>query len=116
VRPAALHHVSINVTDVADATRFYTEVLGATLRDDRPDLGFDGAWLDLGGQQLHLLEGETPRPMGQHFAILVEDLDGAVGELRARGVDVGDPSPIGDARQCFLQDPCGNAIELHERR
>jgi len=108
--------VSINVTDVAEATRFYTEVLGATRRDDRPNLGFDGAWLDLGGQQLHLLEGEAPPAMGQHFAILVDDLDAAVGDLRARGIDVGDPSRIGAARQCFLQDPCGNAIELHERR
>ncbi|MEY2470503.1 MAG: Glyoxalase/Bleomycin resistance protein/Dioxygenase superfamily, partial [Actinomycetota bacterium] len=34
-----VHHVSINVDDVAAAVRFYTDVLGLTERDDRPDFG-----------------------------------------------------------------------------
>jgi hypothetical protein len=29
-------------------------------------------------------------------------------------VKVSDPSPIGAGRQCFLQDPSGNMIELQE--
>ena len=54
---------------------FYTNVLGLTVRTDRPNFPFGGAWLDLGGQQVHLIEAEVPPARGQHFAIHVADLD-----------------------------------------
>ena len=114
MQPLGVHHVSINVRDAAESTEFYTDVLGLVARDDRPDFRFRGAWLDIGGQQVHLIEGEVPNGCGQHFAIQVEDLDGAVAELRDRGVEVRDPSGVGSARQTFLFDPSGNMIELHE--
>ena len=114
MRPLAVHHVSINVRDVAEAERFYVEQLGLVRRSDRPDFGFAGAWLDAGAQQVHLIEGEPPAPVGQHFALQVDDLNAAVAELRARGVHVSDPSPVGTGRQAFLSDPAGNGIELHE--
>lgn len=109
-----MHHVSINVRDAAEAIDFYTGVLGLTLRDDRPDFGFGGAWLDLGPQQVHLLEVPVPDDRGQHFAIRIADLDETVADLRSRGVEVGDPSPVGSGRQAFLHDPSGNLIELHQ--
>lgn len=116
MQPRAIHHVSINVPDIEAAFRFYTDVLGFTPRDDRPDFAFGGAWLDAGGQQLHLVEGDAPDAKGQHFAVLVDDLDATVAELRDRGVEVADPFPVGDgpARQTFLSDPAGNQIELHQ--
>jgi glyoxylase I family protein len=109
-----IHHVALNVTDVDEGVRFYSEVLGGTVRTDRPDFGVSGAWIDLGAQQIHLVEAPVPRNLGQHFAIRVGDLDAAVGELRSRGVDVADPSPVGNGRQTFINDPAGNPIELHE--
>jgi len=111
-----VHHVSINVTDVDQAVRFYIDVLGLAGREDRPELGVQGAWLDAGGQQVHLIEGEPPPGRGQHFALLVDDLDRVVGELRSGGVKVSDPSPVGTSRQAFLSDPAGNLIELHQAR
>lgn len=114
VQPLGVHHVSINVHDAGEAIAFYTDVLGLMARDDRPDFSFGGAWLDLGDQQVHLLEVPVPDDRGQHFAIRVADLDGAVAELRAKGVTVGDPSPVGTGRQSFLHDPSGNMIELHQ--
>jgi catechol 2,3-dioxygenase-like lactoylglutathione lyase family enzyme len=93
--------------------RFYCDVLGLSVRSDRPDLGA-GAWLDAGGQQLHLVEGELPKDEGQHFALLVDDLGAAIDDLRARGVTVSDPIPIAAARQAFVNDPDGNLIELHQ--
>jgi catechol 2,3-dioxygenase-like lactoylglutathione lyase family enzyme len=110
----AVHHVSINVGDVDAALAFYTEVLGCAVRGDRPDFGFGGAWLDVGGQQVHLIEGEPPKAVGQHFAVQVADIDAAVAELRDRGVEVSDPIPVARNKQAFLEDPSGNAIELHE--
>ena len=114
MQPLAVHHVSINVPDVASATEFYTGTLGGTLRHDRPDLGIGGAWIDLGASQVHLLEAGPPPALGQHFAIAVSDLDAAVAELRTKGIPVGDPSPVGPGRQTFVADPAGNTVELYE--
>lgn len=110
----AIPHVALTVDDPAGALRFYTEVLGLPRRTDRPANLGDGAWLDIGAQQLHLVAGTPPQSRGQHFAMLVDDLDATVARLRADGVRVSDPVPIGPARQCFLADPSGNMIELHE--
>jgi catechol 2,3-dioxygenase-like lactoylglutathione lyase family enzyme len=107
--------VSINVADVDEATRFYVDVLGLSPRTDRPALGIGGAWLDAGGQQVHLIDGQTPGSLGQHFALLVSDLDATIDELRGKGVKVSEPSPVGANRQAFLSDPAGNMVELHQR-
>ncbi len=114
MEPLAIHHVSINVPDVESGIAFYTDVLGGTLRRDRPDLGVAGAWIDLGTQQVHLIEAPVPRNLGQHFAIRFGDLDAVVDELRARGIEVGDPVGVGGNRQTFVNDPAGNAVELHQ--
>jgi catechol 2,3-dioxygenase-like lactoylglutathione lyase family enzyme len=111
-----IHHVSINVTDTAAAVEFYTGVLGLVERTDRPDFSFAGAWLDLGGQQVHLLEIDMPTQQGQHFAMWVADLDATVAEIRGHGVAVSDPKPVGPGRQAFLHDPSGNLVELNEPR
>jgi glyoxylase I family protein len=105
--------VSINVSDADAALRFYVDVLGLSPRRDRPDLG-PGFWLDAGGEQVHLIQGEPPPSRGQHFALRVEDLDAAIAELRDRGISISDASPIGTGRQAFLVDPDGNLIELHQ--
>ncbi len=114
MKALGVHHVSINVDDTAAAVDFYTGVLGLTVRDDRPDFDFAGAWLDLGDQQVHLLELAVPEGRGQHFAVWVDDLDGAVEEIRGKGVTVSNPKPVGSGRQAFLHDPAGNLVELNE--
>jgi glyoxylase I family protein len=111
---SGVHHVSLMVDDVPAARSFYVDVLGLHERADRPDFAFGGAWLDAGSQQVHLVEGEVPDDRGQHVALHVADLDAAVAELRARGLKVSDPSPVGTSRQSFLRDPCGNRVELHQ--
>jgi catechol 2,3-dioxygenase-like lactoylglutathione lyase family enzyme len=112
--PTGIHHVSINVTDTTSAVEFYTSVLGLTVRDDRPDFSFAGAWLDLAGQLVHLLEIDMPDDRGQHFAIGVDDIDAVVAEIRGRGVTISDPKPVGSGRQSFLHDPSGNLVELNQ--
>ena len=114
MRAMAVHHVSINVDELDAALAFYTGTLGLTVRPDRPNLGVDGAWLDAGGQQVHLIVGEVPPSNGQHFAVVVDDIEDAIANLRADGVRVSDASPIGTGRQAFLRDPAGNMIELHQ--
>jgi catechol 2,3-dioxygenase-like lactoylglutathione lyase family enzyme len=114
MQPLAIHHVSINVTDIDQGVDFYTEVLGGSLRTDRPDFGFGGAWIDFGGQQVHLIEAPTPQRMGQHFAVQVADIDATVAELRGKGFEVSDPSPVNANYQAFIDDPSGNTVELHQ--
>jgi glyoxylase I family protein len=114
MEPLGVHHVSINVSDVDATVAFYVEVLGGSLRGDRPDFGIGGAWLDFGSQQVHLVEAPAAVNVGQHFAIRVADLDDVVDELRSKGVSVGDPIAIGTSRQTFITDPAGNAVELHQ--
>lgn len=106
--------MSVNVADVDAALRFYVDVLGLSVRDDRPDFGFGGAWLDVGSQQVHLIEAPPPDDRGQHLAIHVGDLDAAVADVRAKGVAVTDPAPVGTGRQAFLHDPSGNLVELQQ--
>jgi catechol 2,3-dioxygenase-like lactoylglutathione lyase family enzyme len=114
VKTTAVHHVSINVDDVEAALRFYVDTLGLSRREDRPELGIDGAWLDAGGQQVHLIHAAAPPSLGQHFALLVDDIDASIAELRDQGITVSDPSPIATSRQAFLEDPAGNVVELHQ--
>ena len=58
-----------------------------------------------------------PNNVGQHFALMYDDLGAVVAELRNRGLKVSDPSDVGPTgrRQAFALDPFGNAIELHQR-
>lgn len=102
------------VQDLDAALDFYTGVLGLRRRSDRPRSLGPGAWLDIGDLQLHLIEGTPPPALGQHFAIRVDNLDATRERILCRGAEVSEPVAIGSARQAFLHDPSGNAIELHE--
>jgi glyoxylase I family protein len=114
MQPIQVHHVALNVSDVDEAIRFYTDVLGFTVREDRPDFGFAGAWLQAGDAQVHLLQSDTTPAAGQHFALQFGDLGAVVAELRGRGIEVGDPIPVNANLQTFVFDPSGNMIELHQ--
>jgi glyoxylase I family protein len=114
IKPVGIHHVSIMTPDVEGTRAFYVDVLGFTDREDRPDFGVGGCWLDVGAQQVHLVEGETPNRAGQHFALQVDDLDAVVAELRGRGFDVKDPFHSGVGRQTVVEDPVGNVVELNQ--
>jgi glyoxylase I family protein len=118
VQPVGVDHIAINVPDVPGAVAFYTETMGLVQNHTRPDFGFPGAWLDTAnGQQVHLIEAEVPKNVGQHFALAFDDLAAAVSEFRERGMKVSDPIPVGTTgrQQAFTIDPYGNGIELHQR-
>ncbi|MGF1644625.1 MAG: VOC family protein, partial [Thiotrichales bacterium] len=51
----SIHHASVLVTDVTRSLEFYEAVLGLRVDQQRPNLGFDGAWLQVNAnQQIHL--------------------------------------------------------------
>ena len=114
-------HVSMIVADTERALVFYGDVLGLPLNDERPDLGYPGAWLQCGNQQIHLLELPNPDPVrgrpehggrDRHAAFSVSDLDALCASLEKAGV-VFTHSKSGRAA-LFCRDPDGNALEFIE--
>jgi glyoxylase I family protein len=112
----AIHHVSINVKDVEDAKRFYVDLLGCQVLD-RPNLGFPGAWLQVGEQQIHLMGIQSGTPLKeQHFAFHVDKLDTVRAELEQAGIRLSPDREIpGVCVQAFAHDPSGNMVEFNQR-
>jgi len=111
-----IHHVSINVTDVDAAVHFYVDVLGME-KLPRPDLGFPGAWMRSGSQEVHLLGMQSvPEAVGQHFAFAVADIQNVVGTVRDAGFKCSEPRELGGVcLQAFTHDPSGNMVEFNQR-
>ena len=111
---AGIHHVGLLVDNLDAALGFYIGVLGLRVRPDRPDFGVPGVWLDIGeGQQLHLFAGGTPADGGQHVALGVADLDGALEKLRQHSIRFWAYPKVGPFVQAVIHDPCGNRVELY---
>lgn len=114
-----VHHASLIVADTARSLRFYRDLLGLAVDAARPDLGYPGAWLWVGDQQIHLLELPNPDPVAgrpahggcdRHLALLVDDLEALAATLEGAGVAC-TRSRSGRAA-LFCRDPDGNALEL----
>jgi len=115
MQPLGIDHVGLTVHDLDTALEFYVGLLGLRVRDDRPEFPVAGAWLDAGGQQVHLIVADKEPGSATHFALRVGNLDAVIGELRGAGVDVSDAMAVAASRQAFTTDPFGNSIELHQR-
>ncbi len=111
------------VADTARSVNFYREVLGLEVCHDRPDLGFAGAWLTIGSQQIHLLEVNNPDPVigrpehggrDRHLAVTVDDLSAIEAKLESNELFF-TRSRSGRAA-IFCRDPDGNGIELIETK
>jgi glyoxylase I family protein len=112
--PRRFDHASVRIGDLARSRAFYEGLLGLSPAP-RPDLGFPGAWYDLGGGQLHLIQQakvfDEIDPTDPHLALEVEDLAEVRRLLEAQGVrylHFGGP-------QLWVRDPDGNVVELCER-
>ena len=117
----AIQHVSVIVADTERALVFYRDVLGLTVDPRRPDLGYPGAWLMIGAQQIHLLELPNPDPVAdrpahggrdRHCALTLRDLDGLRQRLDAAGISY--TSSKSGRRALFCRDPDNNALEFIE--
>ena len=116
-----LHHVTLLVSDIDRALRFYRDLLGLPVDTTRPDLGYPGAWLDLCGAQLHLMELPNPDPLtgrpehggrDRHLALCISRL--ALAEERLRGAGLHYTLSRSGRPALFCRDPDQNALELIE--
>ena len=116
-----LHHVSLIVADTERSLAFYRDLLGLEPDPARPDLGYPGAWLRIGSQQIHLLELPNPDPVegrpahggrDRHVALTVKSLDALAEGLDALGIPY--TRSRSGRRALFCRDPDANAVELIE--
>jgi len=131
MRIKKIDHLGIAVKDLAEAVRAY-EALGFAVeaRHDVPTEKVRTAFLPVGESHLELLEPTDPssviarflekRSGLHHVCVLVEDIDAALAELKARGVPVLDDTPrvgAGGCRVAFVhpRGAAGVLLELKER-
>jgi glyoxylase I family protein len=116
----SLNHASFIVTNTEVSLGFYRDILGLQ-QVDRPDLGFPGAWLQLGTQQIHLLELDNPDPTSgrpihggrdRHVALNALSLAPVQEALTKAGIVY--TMSISGRRAMFCRDFDGNTVELIE--
>ena len=116
-----LHHASLIVSNTELSLKFYRDVLGMQ-QTERPNLGFPGAWLQIGQQQIHLLELDNPDPItgrpvnggrDRHVAMHVDSITALREELDQAGIVY--TLSISGRKALFCRDLDGNALEFIER-
>ena len=108
--------VSVPVTDMERAKRFYSETLGI------PSPNPDDAWPEFptGNVSLYLVDptaiGAEFKPHSSHVALRVPDVAEARRKLEGQGVEFeGEIMDTGVCHMAFFKDTEGNALMLHRR-
>ncbi len=116
-----IQHASLIIKDTEASLAFYCGVLGM-IEADRATLDFPGAWLQIGAQQIHLLQLPNPdtehgRPQhggrDRHTAIMVKRLDTIKQALDDSGINY--TNSRSGRLAVFVRDPDGNALEIIQR-
>lgn len=128
-----IDHVGIAVKNVEEAKKLY-EALGLKVTDieEVAEQKVKVAFFPLEGSEIELLETTDPEgPIGkfiekrgegiQHIALRVDNLEAALEELKAKGIQLIDQKPrygAGGARIAFLhpKSTSGVLLELSERK
>lgn len=112
-------HASVIVSDTQRALAFYHGILGLPISYARPELGYAGAWLNVGDQQIHLLELPNPDPVtgrpphggrDRHIAIAVRNFQTLKQRLEEQGLPF--TTSTSGRSALFVRDPDGNTLEL----
>jgi catechol 2,3-dioxygenase-like lactoylglutathione lyase family enzyme len=121
---SATAHATIAVTDIDRAKKFYGEILGFKVLDDRSDgttyQAGQGSWFLVYPSQFAGTNKAT------YMSFEVDDLDAAAKELRDRGIvfeeydmpglkTVDGIAEIQGVRGAWFKDPDGNILSVGER-
>ena len=119
------NHAAVNIHGkVEEARAFYLDLLGLPEvpiqlpgRPPVPKGTVQAFWLELGGAQVHAIgapmKGELREPTSPHVSWYVADLDEAVAQLTARGIEM---RVLGEGRDriVWVADPSGNTVEFQQ--
>ena len=124
LRPKALDHVGLKVTDMDKTVHFYSQVLGLELLRTS-GLNADGgrsAVLKVGGQEINVFSRPAFAPVANdntvgvdHFCLNMDaaSIDDVMADLRKAGVDnFRGPVERRDGTSVFVYDPDGVHVEL----
>ena len=119
-----INHVAYNVAGaVSEAREFYTNLLGIpevpiAFPGQPPTIGSDrGFWIQNQRTQMHLIgipkKGELREPVNTHVSWFVENLDTALADIHAAGLEF---RQLGEGlgRIIWIADPAGNTVELQQ--
>jgi catechol 2,3-dioxygenase-like lactoylglutathione lyase family enzyme len=121
-----LDHLVLHVRGMAEAERFYCEVLGCTVAHRMPQHAMTE--LSAGSSTVVLvdttdpnggwaLEGTQPGRNVDHFALAAGPWDEAAMRhwLAAQGIEIEEERADGDELSFYVRDPSGNLVELLRR-
>ncbi len=119
-----INHMAFNVAGkVEQAREFYTKLLGLPEIEIRfpgrdPVIGSSMAlWVEQARTQMHLIglpkTGEPREPTNTHVSWYVADLEEAIAEIKAAGLEL---RLLGEGlgRIVWISDPAGNTVELQQ--
>ncbi len=116
---SSVSHITYPTTDYDKTLHFLTETMGGYLqqRGSTTYVGFGDTLLEL--SRRNTIPADPDRPIGYIFGLVVDDLDGAIRDVTAKGIEV--TRPIWQARtfygrQAVIRDPGGAQIALREYR
>ncbi|MGH3715381.1 MAG: VOC family protein [Micromonosporaceae bacterium] len=117
-------HPTIPARDLERAKRFYRDILGLKVTEERPE----GISFESGDTKLYLYPTFTPEVAAHTLASWdVADLDAEMTELRGRGITFEEydfpglktengVAELGGERGCWFKDSEGNILALGQRR
>ena len=107
-----LAHQHLVVSDVQQTVAFYEQVFGAAKVEEIQVNGVPLVYLHLDGGEVWV-SGEIVPGMQTHVGFAAEDFDGAVDELKMRGVEfISEPLCIGRQRVVFIKDHNGQQVGI----
>jgi catechol 2,3-dioxygenase-like lactoylglutathione lyase family enzyme len=109
--------VSVPVTDMERATRFYEDTLGLPRLSGGGFPEFQlGENVSMYLLQLENIGARFSGPHTAHIALRVPDVAATRAELESKGIEFeGETLDTGVCHMAFFRDPDGNALMLHRR-
>ena len=126
-----IDHIELLTAAPERVVAFYTGVLGFRERErtripETPSGPLELVYLELGGTTVEVMcypqakpaiapRAAEPRLGWQCLALEVDDMDGALGALKSKGVEIAwGPVKRPDYARAEIRDPDGNPIELRQ--
>jgi catechol 2,3-dioxygenase-like lactoylglutathione lyase family enzyme len=115
----SLDHITIITKNLDETKKFYINILGMKINNNRPPFNFDGAWLDINNRPVvHIIVKDNHRhssdkPTLDHVAFRTKNIESIKIRLDEYNISYEERiTPDNQIHQIFTVDPNGIKIEL----